>query len=270
MGVSIVDQKRLYSATSENIGMVQAEPVSVRLPFGAFAVYEGKTAAVTASTSQWEDKSGNENHITLTDVTASDWSTDHLVCSGNLRTTSGTCGAANKMSLGSDYGYTFNALVRYDAAGAGADNSKGLDCIFALNINTDSKWTQLGFGDRSTNANKIMHAVNSGGWETQYSAAQSFAEDVPKLFTWVVGGTTCKIYLNATLIATLTLTKTMANTTPQLYFFAPNVITDSSSNIYNFLGDVYAMSVYDRALTEDEVARVRDYYLQQYKSSYTL
>ena len=283
MGVYIKDTAILYG--NANVGAIDVShgefpPPTWTLPSGMWAQYEGNTAAVTASATTWADsrplgENETPRHITLTDVRATDWVTDHLnLPAGSDRFGNGTiydnASAATPVqtTFSVDNGYTFNALVKYKADGT-KHGQTGVDVLFSPSAGSSNNRTQLHIGERgSASADKIRIGTNTGGWEIFETDAQSNLGTGIHLLTWAVSamGNEVNIYMDGKLIGTFEPTRTLTGTSGlKLYFFAANLITSVNSNRYNFAGDVYAMSIYQRALTADEVAQAYLYYKQQYK-----
>ena len=283
MGVYIKDTAILYGDT--NLGAIDVThgefpPPTWTLPSGLWAQYEGNTAAVTASATTWADsrplgENETPHDITLTDVQTSDWETDHLKLTvGTTRFGNGTiyndASETNPVQtvFSVDNGYTFNALIKYNPNGT-KNGQMGVDVLFSPSAGSGSNRTQLYIGQRNTaDDKKISIGTNTGSWELCLTDTQTNLGTGIHLLTWAVSATglVVSIYMDGKQIGAFTPTKTLTGTSGlKLYFFAGNLISSVSSNRYNFVGDVYAMSIYQRALAADEVAQAYLYYKQQYK-----
>lgn len=284
MGVSIIDQKPLYSAFNENIGTIHSVPVYAELPSDAFAIYDKRSKPTLVdgqSYYTWEDMSSNGRDMTLYQMSENSWDGDHIVCadggfiSGELETNSFTPSEGVALNFLVSYKYD---IPDYPSGTAGA---KGVDCLCSLKTGSNER-QQFVIGARLDNDKKLGVATNLNdgtGFTTCYTSDSYPALTSVHLITFVLEGSPAKgkMYIDGILLSGFnvdgtevstdyfTPAKTMNGTLPNLYFFAPNVIGQISSSNYNFFGNVYAVSVYNRVLADIEVGQCVDFYKQRYR-----
>lgn len=276
------------------------EPTPRTLPSDAFAVYDKRTAPVETETDvySWADQSGNSRPMTIevydsNDSPAALWNTDRLVCGRNLRSVCAEIPAAQGV-FDPDLGYTMNMLIDYALPTGevddplfkpnGGNSLNQLDILFSLAVQTSGGGTrnQHGLGGRYGNGSdctelganymRMFYGCNaSSAWDTKYSANQLASLTGLHLLTWTVDGTgtTCKVYYDGTLIDSFTLSKTMAGTEPYVYLFASHRGVGVSENIYNFFGDCYAVCIYNRVLSVNDIINVSLYYKENYSTQYS-
>lgn len=300
------DQKVLYSDLNlgviDDSGDVtpidptpDPEPTPRTLPSDAFAVYDKRTAPEETETDvySWADQSGNSRPMTIEvydNSHASLWQTDHLVCGRNLRSVCAEITNAQGV-FDPDLGYTMNMLIQYALPTGeegdplfkpnGANALNDLDILFSLAVQTSGGGTrcQHGLGARYGSGSdctilgsdymRMFYGCNvSSNWDTKKSTNQLASLTGLHLLTWTVNGagTTCEVFYDGTKFDTFTLTNTMAGTDPYVYLFAGHRGVDVSENKFNFFGDCYAVSVYNRVLSSNDIINVALYYKENYQT----
>lgn len=261
----------ITASTSNGVSTTVTITASVlNLPTGAWAIFDGILGA-TANELIWADKSGNSRDMTLGYGEASEhWETDHLKCPANKA----YWGSVNNSGFVAQNPFSFSFLIGYDSSASNYNTSQGandLDCLVCINFGMTPR-QQIGIGQRgSENANKIMSAVkpdSNTSWDTLYTSSAVNLGGV-KLITVTRNGTTEKIYVDGVLIDTLTHTHTMPQTqNDRLSFFATadGYTTLNSAYKYNYFGNVYAINIYAKELTQSEITAIKNYYKARYNS----
>lgn len=253
----------------------------------------------TTKVYSWADQSGNSTSHPMTikvddnnSTPAALWQTDHLWCGANLRSVRGKIDSVQSNAQGNftpASGYTLCALVGYTeptgksddpifkpnvAPGASGGGQNGGDIVFSVAVASDSTRSQYGIGERygssATELNQHYHRLfyygNTGTSEMNYQDTQLDTLAGMHMLAWVVneGCTQCDLYCDATLVDTITITKSMSGTSPNIYMFAAHDNVPVSNNVLNFFGACYAACVYNRALSSGDIKKVADYWQEMY------
>ena len=252
----------IYATTSNGVSGIITLTVAMiaSLPAGAFAVFDGM---VQPNNGEWADQSGNRHKAFMggaADYEGTVWDTDHLVCAVD----NCVSGLIYNGGFTPTNGMTFNACIEYDASASGYNNPDGaannLDILFAVGSSDNSDKMQMGIGKRGTdNANKIFAGVNDGSWHIEYTDNQ-FTTTGKHLLTWVVNGENVAIYVDGASFATFNLYAAKSDDHDDIGILAATSISDLRSRIYNFFGNVYGLSIYNKALSSSEVTQVKNYY----------
>lgn len=271
----------VITATAANgvTGSVTIQAAVLLLPANAFAVYDGIVGA-REKTTRWRDMSGNNRHLSIVDgnETPNYWNSDHADCLHCDCNNHSTSALFNTGSFVPGNGFSVSVLVDYDETATDFhhgtyDSSNGLDIIFG--VHSSPKSVQMGVGARKTNNKQLFlthRETTSGGYSRSFTTAANLSG--VKLLTWAIesgnGTTNCKVYVDGVLHQTLNIDNVVAGISPvDLSFFAATAVSDPVSNIYNFFGDVYGVAIYNRELTDDELAQLKSYYLERYTNYYT-
>lgn len=256
----------------------------------------------------WADQSGNNRpmKIYVDDQNTSPsslWVRDHLVCGKNLRSVRGETTNQNGTTPVSGFtpgsGYTLNALVEYTEATYrqgdplfkpnGANGLNHEDIVFSLGSRDSTqkrswygigaRWNSDNVTEQGANRNRMFYYGSDGTeGEWKYSDFQASSLSGVHLLTWVVNmnsvNPTCEMYYDGTFLSsylTSVITKTIAGLNPNLlnlFYFAPHHQVSVDSNVFNFFGSVYAISVYNRALGMSDVIKCAKFYQELYQSTH--
>lgn len=267
------------SAVNGVTGSVTIQAEVLQLPAGAFAVFDGIVGARKAIAEQWQDMSGNGRDLQIVDGNEDPnyWShADCLHCDCDNHSTSALF---NTDSFVPGNGFTVSALVDYDETATDFHHGEytagnGLDIIFG--VHSSPRSVQMGVGARKTNNQQlfIAHRENTSDGYTRHFTAKADLTGV-RLITWVIEGgnriTTCKVYVDGVLFETVNdVDNVVYGILPvDLSFFAATAVAQTASNVYNFFGQVYGLTIYNRELTANELAQLKSYYLERYSNYYT-
>jgi len=271
------------TATAVNgvMGSVTLQAAVLQLPAGAFAVFDGIVGARNKIAEQWQDMSCNGRDLQIVDGNAEPnyWNNEYpdcLHCDCNNHSTSALF---NTDSFVPGNGFTVSALVDYDETATDFQHGdyttgNGLDIIFGVHSSTRS--VQMGVGARNTNNRQlfIAHRENTSDGYTRHFTTKANLTGV-RLITWVIEGdnraTQCKVYIDGVLFETVNdVDNVVYGISPvDLSFFAATAVAQTVSNVYNFFGQVYGLTIYNRELTANELAQLKSYYLERYSNYYT-
>lgn len=300
MGVSIIDQKPLYSAFNENIGTIHFVPVYTKtLPEGVWAAFDVRTKPVGSGTSYtWADQSENEHDMAITiqvpsGTPAALWDDNNkcLRCGAKDRLVWGKIVNASLVSgkFTPANGYTFNMLCKFNGSSDERTNpygsvTKNGDRLFAM-----KSGEQFNYHILSYNSSGVANgALTFGGHNSSTGSGFGNSKTAPSsdvhLVTWLIkhdqGESNNRMYIymyvdgvqqtlvrNGTEYEYLDFSNdySVYGTTPDLYFFGN---TDdnpySSGNVWHFFGDCYAISLYNSVLTQAEITQCVEFYQERY------
>ena len=154
-------------------GSIVLQAAVLQLPADAFAVFDGIVGAREAIAGQWQDMSGNDNHMTIGYGTAEEmWGTDCLLCPSSQA----YWGGVKQSSFDTSRDFTLSFLIAYDADAQDYDTNQGdnsLDCIACINAGANPRM-QLGIGQRSSDYDKKVFSAlkldSSSAYETLYTS----------------------------------------------------------------------------------------------------
>ena len=276
------------TTTNGKTASVTISAAVLTLPTNAWGVYDGINGAKAKATIEisgntwpaWEDDGGNENHTLHTGniLQSADaiWGSNYL-----------DCPVTNCIGMGvtaDDFdpsdGYTFNFLADYDTAATGADSTNNLDTLICIKqAEGNAVREQLYITERgdTTNPSQLCDAVNlddGNGWARIYNGTQLSlgGKHLITLKVSVSSSTyTATMYLDGTQLASETQTKDLSSISGSVAIsICAHTVANSSlwsHRKFLFFGKVYAASIYNRALTDDERAAVKTFYDSRYPNS---
>ena len=282
MGILLKDQKTLYSDL--NLGVIDdsgevTPPAGKQLPGSPWAVFEGTVAPGTVSSScVWADQTNHGNNMTLTqDGSAASpsaiYSNDHLVVGGENGKVGGLI-PGTTFAPGS--GYTVNILVAYTETLSSAKMGDGLFSLIATNNGTEQNLLHHFYiGNRSTAARQILcsYHPSSGSNTTRPQSPTAIASSLAglHLITLVIPENDARfdVYLDGVKHSDSEWTTSndysmKDEESPNLRFFGFD--TSTAANNWYLFGDVYAVSVYNTALTTAQIGLCCDYYAEHYNN----
>ena len=264
------------------------------LPANAWGVYDGINGARAKATKTvngtvfpaWADDGGNEDRkLAIGNVlqnTDDVWGSNYLDCPP-------TNSASPTVALSAgDFvpsrGYTCNVLIDYLSESADFGNDNNFDCLFCARGldggNVEGVKEQFFITKRgdATNPSQLGDATNVGdgtGWEFLYSGSQlSFSgKHLITLKVSVSGATfTATMYLDGVQVFSGTQLKNISALDEyplRIALCAVGAISSTgwANKKYNFFGKMYAASIYNRALSDNELAAVKTFYDSRYPNS---